>query len=207
MIEELVDKFSGPLLALLGPFAFLLLCAFGFPMPEDIILVAAGILGEKYGHPFILVAIVTYLGIVLGDACIFLMGARMGPRLLQTKVGSFILKEKTLHRAQSALEHYGSWVIFGARFLPGLRTAVFFSSGTLKFSFFRFLLMDGLAALISAPLFVYVGKAAWLVYQSNAQRVEDMIARAQGYALVAAVSGVGAVLLFFLGRYYYRKFR
>jgi len=202
VVDDLINQFSGPVLALVGPFLFLLLCAFGFPMPEDIILIVAGLLGEKYGYPFLLVASITYTGIVLGDSCIFWMGTKIGRRLIQTKFGSIILKEKTLKKAESAIFRYGSWVIFGARFLPGLRTAVFFSSGTLKFPFWKFLLMDGLAALVSAPLFVFVGKTAWHLYQKNTSALDDLVVQVKEYFLVGVAGAfVVAGLIYLLLRF------
>jgi membrane protein DedA with SNARE-associated domain len=48
--------------------------------------------------------------------------------------------------------------MFVARFLPGLRTPVFFSAGmSHRVSFATWFLMDGFAALISVPIWVYLG--------------------------------------------------
>jgi len=48
--------------------------------------------------------------------------------------------------------------MFVARFLPGLRTPVFFSAGmSRRVPFSTWLLMDGFAAVISVPIWVYLG--------------------------------------------------
>jgi len=202
VIEELIDRFSGPNIAIWGPFLFLLLCAFGFPMPEDIILVVAGVLGAKYGHSFFTIAFVTYWGILLGDTFIFMMGTFFGRRILKTKFGSLLIKEKTRLKAVRALENYGSWVVFGARFLPGLRTAVFFTSGTLHFPVYKFLLMDGVAALISAPLFVYVGSVFWGLYRENFSEMEGAL----GEAKFLILAGVALLVLFLVSAYFVHRF-
>ena len=63
-----------------------------------------------------------------------------------------------MSRWQEKFEKYGVWVLFVARFLPGLRSPIFLTAGlTRKVPFWRFLLMDGLAALISVPIWVYLG--------------------------------------------------
>jgi membrane protein DedA with SNARE-associated domain len=172
VITELVEKLDGSFLALWGPFFLLLICAFGFPMPEDIILVTAGFLAAQYSYSIILVIAITYAGIVIGDSCIYFIGANLGRRFLKTKIGKIILKESTLLKVQDYFKKYGVWLIFVARFLPGMRTAVFFTSGTLHFPFYKFFLMDGLAALISAPLFVYLGEFAWRTFQEDFSRLE-----------------------------------
>jgi membrane protein DedA with SNARE-associated domain len=42
--------------------------------------------------------------------------------------------------------------------MPGLRAAIFMSAGiSKKVSFLRFFLMDGFAAIISVPIWVYLG--------------------------------------------------
>jgi membrane protein DedA with SNARE-associated domain len=59
---------------------------------------------------------------------------------------------------QRKFEQYGNRMLFTARFLPGMRTAVFITAGlTHRVSFIRFLLLDGAAALISVPFWVYLG--------------------------------------------------
>ena len=44
-----------------------------------------------------------------------------------------------------------------ARFLPGLRAPTYFTVGHSRVPFWEFLLFDGLAALVSAPLWVCLG--------------------------------------------------
>jgi membrane protein DedA with SNARE-associated domain len=44
-----------------------------------------------------------------------------------------------------------------ARFLPGLRAPTYFTVGHAKMPYWKFLLFDGSAALVSAPLWVCVG--------------------------------------------------
>ena len=49
-------------------------------------------------------------------------------------------------------------MLFIARFLPGMRTTIYLTAGmTHRVSFLRFLLLDGSAALISVPFWVYLG--------------------------------------------------
>ncbi|MBY0345737.1 MAG: DedA family protein, partial [Neisseriaceae bacterium] len=46
---------------------------------------------------------------------------------------------------------------FVARFMPGLRSPIFIVAGMSGISYWRFLLADGLAALLSVPIWVYLG--------------------------------------------------
>lgn len=198
MIEVVVEKLGGgPMVALFGPFFFLLLCAFGFPMPEDIILVGAGILTYKFGHPLWLTMVVTYLGIIVGDSMIYGMGRRLGERAFKTRIGRRILSEKRQAKVESYFEKYGSWIMFFGRFMPGVRTAIYFTAGSIKISFIKFLLMDGLAALLSAPAFVYLGYWAWSKYHENFELIGEKISKAQNVLLIGILVAL-VITLFYL---------
>jgi membrane protein DedA with SNARE-associated domain len=205
VIGDLVGQLDGALLSLWGPFFLLLICGFGFPMPEDIILVTAGFLAAQYSYPFMLVASITYAGIMIGDSSIYFMGTHFGRRFIRTRMGKFLLKEKTMNKVEGLFKKYGVWVIFIARFLPGLRTAVFFTSGTLHFSFWKFFLMDGLAALISAPLFVYLGGFAWKTFREDFSQLEKLIGTTKLYLAVGVGGLLVAVLLGYLFKQWLKK--
>ena len=84
MLEHLLEYFQGTQLSLWGPFILLLLCGLGLPMPEDIVLIAAGMLGVIDGHSWIKISAFMYAGVLLGDTMIFFAGQRYGTRLLGT---------------------------------------------------------------------------------------------------------------------------
>lgn len=182
-LEWLIDVLSNPTVAIWGPFFALLACGFGFPMPEDIILVAAGFLSGRSGSPVLPVMIVTYIGIILGDSMIFLIGQRLGTKVLKSKIGAKILSESRLAKAKEAFHKYGIWVNFFGRFLPGVRTAIFFTGGSLKYPFHKFFIMDALAALISAPAFVWLGHWAGIKFSENIDLLNFYIKRTKTYLL------------------------
>ncbi len=139
------------------PFIILIFCGLGLPLPEDILLIMLGYLvfngyGTIYKALFL-----GYAGIMIGDSIIFLLGKRYGVQILKNRFFSKIFTKERLKRAKRFIMDHGKKTIFFARFLPGLRSAVFFSCGTLKAKFRTFFLIDSLAALLSAPIFVFLG--------------------------------------------------
>ena len=52
---------------------------------------------------------------------------------------------------------HGQKIVMIARFMPGVRAVTYFSAGSAGMSYWRFLFWDGLAALLSAPFFVWLG--------------------------------------------------
>ena len=139
-------------------FVMLLICGFGVPVPEDVTLVTGGViagLGHADVHTMFAVGMA---GVLIGDGTMFILGRVYGQRIIRLPLFHSVLTPERFEKAQSAFHKYGKWVMFVARFLPGLRTPVFFSAGmSHRVPFLTWLVMDGFAALISVPIWVYLG--------------------------------------------------
>ncbi len=142
----------------LAVFVMLLICGFGVPVPEDVTLVTGGVIaGLGYADPHIMFA-VGMAGVMVGDGIMFTLGRVYGERVQTLPGFRKVLTPERFEKAQGAFHKYGKWVMFVARFLPGLRTPVFFTAGmTRRVSFATWFFMDGFAALISVPIWVYLG--------------------------------------------------
>jgi membrane protein DedA with SNARE-associated domain len=139
-------------------FIALMICGAGLPLPEDITLVAGGVIaGLGYANVHTMVALAMF-GVLLGDSAIFILGHHYGARILQWRFVARILTPARYTRVQEKFDRYGNRLLFIARFLPGMRTTVYLIAGTThRVSFLRFLLIDTMAALISVPFWVYLG--------------------------------------------------
>ncbi len=127
-------------------------CGIGIPFPEELILVGAGyIVYLDKADPFLLAG--TCIGAILaGDLMPFLLGRIFGPKILRLKtVRRFITREK-LALFDAWFQKRGWLTIFVARFLTGLRMPAYFTAGSMRFSAWRFLVIDGLGALVVVPL-------------------------------------------------------
>lgn len=140
-------------------FLVLFACGFGLPIPEDVTLVTGGVisgLGYTNVHTMVLVGL---FGVLIGDGTVFTLGKIYGQRILKFRFVARIMTPKRYDQIQVKFEKYGNWVLFVARFLPGLRTPIFLMAGVSgRISYWRFLAMDGMAALISVPIWVYLGE-------------------------------------------------
>lgn len=156
LLDLLVDVFTENGYA--AVFIVLLVCGFGVPVPEDITLIAGGVIaGLGYANVH-LMCVVGLVGVLAGDAAMFMIGRHLGPHALRQRWVALLLTPRRYARVQKKFARYGSRLMFVARFLPGLRSPIYLTAGmTRQISFRRFLLLDGLAALISVPLWVYLG--------------------------------------------------
>jgi len=192
-MDRLVDfllNFYGPWPYVLI-FGILIACGLGLPIPEDITLFAAGLL-SYYGLtnlPGIL--IVSFFGVLGGDLIIFTLGHHYGRRLTKKWFFHRLLPDDRLDAMGVRFRKQGNHLIFAARFMPGLRTPIFFSAGTLHLPYKVFLFYDGIAALVSVPAII----CAVYYFGDELDRVVRVIQRIEhGIVFVIAI-GVIAVLL------------
>lgn len=142
----------------LAVFGVLLACGFGLPIPEDISLVAGGIIsGLHYTHVHTMV-VVGMAGVLVGDGIVFTTGRLLGQRIFKIPLLRRLVTPERYAKVQEKFTQHGRWVVFAARFMPGLRTPVFLTAGaTRSVGFLQFFLLDGAAAIISVPVWVYLG--------------------------------------------------
>ena len=140
---------------LIAVFISLISTPLGNPVPEDISLLAGGMLAGM-GQTNVWVALVVgYAGVIIGDCIAFAMGRRVG-----LKPGGFLSRavgDKQVARLQRFYERFGDRTILICRQLPGFRLPCFFIAGASGISIRRFLLIDGTAALVTANVFTWLG--------------------------------------------------
>ncbi|MBL9216978.1 MAG: DedA family protein [Opitutaceae bacterium] len=194
MFETLLKYFEGSPLSLWGPFLILILCGLGLPVPEDIVLVAAGALGEIDGRTWMEVSALMYVGVMLGDSTIFFAGRFFGTRLRSSRWFQRYFSEKKQGKVEDLFDRYHSWVLFVGRFLPGLRAPIFFTAGSTRVKFLKFFFFDGLAALVSVPFFVWLGHWLWRRFKDDIAQLDRVLSRTQSYTMLVGLL-LGSVLV------------
>ncbi len=139
-------------------FIALLLSGLGLPIPEDISLVTAGIIaGLGHGNVFIMLAI-GIVGVAIGDSCIYSLGHIYGYRALENRFIKKHITMKRMRHVDQKIAKYGSYVIFIARFLPGLRVLIYLvTSARRKMNYLKFIAIDISATMISVPIWILCG--------------------------------------------------
>jgi membrane protein DedA with SNARE-associated domain len=161
ILNYLIDFFS--IYGYVAVFLVLIACGLGIPVPEDITLIAGGVIcaltntTSHHLNPFVM-SLVALVGVLIGDGTMFFMGRRLGPKVTRVPVLSRIITNKVYSEIQAKVLKYGDKILFVARFLPGLRAPIFVMAGVShRISYLKFLVLDGMAALISVPTLVYLG--------------------------------------------------
>lgn len=156
MLDTLVAFFGE--YGYIAVFACLILCGLGVPVPEDITLVSGGVIsGLALANPHIMCAI-GLAGVLAGDSTMFLAGRIFGYRVQRLKFFRKIVSPQRFSQIQRKFKKHGLGLLFVARFLPGLRSPIYLVAGmSHRISYITFIVMDGLAALISVPVWIYLG--------------------------------------------------
>ena len=117
----------------------LVLCGLGLPLPEEIVLVAAGfVCYQEDGPNFLIMMAACATGVLLGDLLPFVLGKLFGPRLLRLRWMRMVINKDRLATFDRWFRRRGDSVILIARFIPGLRVVAFFTGGTMQMRWSRF---------------------------------------------------------------------
>ena len=154
-IAVFFSGFSGEA-ALAAIFFLLLLCGLGLPLPEEIPLFVVGYLAYRGSVDLMVGIYLTFLGIMLGDFILFSIGRYAGIKIFDYRWFRRVLNRKRLRQCRKYFNKYGYRIVFFARFVAGLRAPIFLSAGTLRMKPQVFLVLDGIAALVSVPLLVFL---------------------------------------------------
>lgn len=138
-------------------FLLLFVAGLGFPMPEDIPLLCAGFLISQHKMHWVPAAIIAWLGIMAGDCALYHMGKRFGLSITRMPYVGKHLTPRRIVKAEQWFERHGVWVVALGRMVAGVRGAMVVAAGTIRFNYLKFVIADGLAAIVSGGMFMVLG--------------------------------------------------
>ena len=145
-------------------FGAILLENFGLPVPGETLLIAGALLASRGKMHIVPLLVTACIAAVTGDNMGYAIG-RFGGRRLVFRYGRYVLiTEERLRKAEGFFGRYGGAVVVMARFLAVLRQLNGIVAGTVKMSWYRFLLYNMLGAALWVTfwgmLFYELGESA-----------------------------------------------
>lgn len=148
---------------------FMLASSFGLPIPEELTLISAGLVAHLAKDPIhfpppypgaegvntITLCIVSFCAVFFSDCLVYFIGKFFGARIIKMKIFQKQVAGNGFDRINSWFQKYGGWACGIFRFTPGLRFPGHLSCGFLGIPVWKFMLIDGAAALISVPTQIY----------------------------------------------------
>lgn len=149
---------------------FMTASSFGLPIPEEMTLVSAGLVAYMASHPakfppptpdahgvnLYVLCLVCFLAVIGSDILIYFLGKIFGRRIVQTKFFMNRIGEERFEKINNIFKKYSYWACGLFRFTPGVRFPGHLSCGLMGIPLWKFVMVDGTAALISVPTQVYL---------------------------------------------------
>lgn len=166
IITEVFSQYAySPILVYSAICVFMMLSAFGLPIPEEIVLISAGFVGYMALNPDLfppptpdaigvnvhVLATVAFIAVIGSDYLIYILGKRFGPRLFKMRFFARLVSDSALEKIQRWTRKYGYWAVILFRFTPGVRFPGHLMCGAMGLSPWKFLGVDVIAAGFSVP--------------------------------------------------------
>jgi membrane protein DedA with SNARE-associated domain len=149
---------------------FMFASSFGLPVPEELVLVTSGLVAymahnpQEFPPPYegatgvnvYTLAFVCFLAVFMSDLLVYFIGKFFGGKIIKTKFFQKQVAGKGFDVINSWFQKYGGLACGIFRFTPGLRFPGHMSCGLLGIPLWKFMLVDGVAAMISVPTQVYL---------------------------------------------------
>ena len=162
----------------------------GIPVPAMPLLLAAGALAGTGNLNFFAAVFCAGLGALAADSIWFQLGRHKGIRILQLLCRISIEPDSCVRRTEGIFAKQGAKSLLAAKFLPGLGLVTPPLAGIFHMKFRRFLIFDGMGALLWAGTFVGLGYA----FSGEIERVAARLASLGGWLLVLIIGFLAAYI-------------
>lgn len=165
-----------------GSFALFILLTIGIlalPVPEETLMVIAGVLMHhgKLQIPHTIIAAI--MGSLCGITASYVLGRTAGNFLIN-RYGKWIgIGQVQIDKAHAWFERFGKWTLFIGYFIPGIRHFTGFSAGMTSLSYREFALFAYSGAVIWVATFLSIGYffgAYWLsIFENIEINIDDIL--------------------------------
>ena len=165
----IIEFFSGFAYQPMFVYAFIVMfmtaSSFGLPIPEEMTLISAGLVAYMARNPgqfpppsidaqgvnLMVLCIVCFVAVLGSDLLVFYLGKFFGKRLIRSKFFNNRIGQERFNKINNVYQKYGHWACGLFRFTPGVRFPGHMSCGMMGIPVWKFISIDGLAALLSVP--------------------------------------------------------
>lgn len=171
-----------------GLFLLLFAAGLGVPIPEEVAIVAAGVLSHQAVVRWWLALPVCIVGVLSGDVVLYWVGHHWGERILGWRAVRRVLSRAREEQLKAAYRNHGVKIAFTARHVIGLRAAAFLTAGIARVPFWKFLGVDAGGALVGVP--ASFGLA--FLFADQVEQVFADVHRAERWLGLLGVVGIAA---------------
>ena len=175
---------------LTGLFLVLIGGGLGLPFPEDLTILAAGVLAHHHLLRLRDVIAVGFAGVAAADWIIYLAGRRYGRGIVGHPLLARLFGAARLDTVRGVVERHGGRAVFAARFVFGFRIATFLAAGTFGVPAYRFALGEAAGTAIFVPAMATLG----FLFSDQAERVARNVGRVQHWLVLLGLLALAVYL-------------
>jgi membrane protein DedA with SNARE-associated domain len=168
-------------------FLIIILGSIGIPVPEESIMLLAGLLVWEKKLKFLVVLLIGVLSTVSGDNLGYWAGRRYGRATIERYGQKLLINSERLDVMQNFVNRHGQVAVFLARFIPGLRFLAGPLTGIAGMPFRRFFIANIAGAAVYVPLTVAFGYAFGLGFGQYIPWLEGYLTKAE-HIVIAAIT-------------------
>jgi membrane protein DedA with SNARE-associated domain len=185
MVQHFIEQFTYA-----GLFLVLFGAGLGLPIPEEIPVLAGGVLAHENVVRWWVALPVCIAGVLSGDIVLYWVGHHWGEHILDWCVVRHVLTRDREEKLKAAYVRHGVKIVFTARHIVGLRAAAFLTAGIAGIPFWKFLAVDMLASFIGVP----VGFGIAFLFTDQLESVMADVHRLERWLVLYALAGLAVWL-------------
>jgi membrane protein DedA with SNARE-associated domain len=179
-------------LGYIAVFVFVGVESSGIPVPGETALIAGGVAASQHQLGIALVVVVAAAGAIVGDNIGYLIGRKLGRRLLLRPGRTLARREDALARGERLFARHGPKAVFFGRWIAGLRIWASWLAGMTHMRWRSFLFYNALGGIAWATA---VGLVAYAVGDAAAKLIENV-----GLGIAGAVVALIVIAAFVFHR-------
>ncbi|HHW19711.1 DedA family protein [Thermodesulfovibrio thiophilus] len=150
---SIISQFSYP-----GLFFLLILGGIGVPFfPEDLILIACGVMISLDIIQLVPAVLISYAGLIISDFMLYWAGRKFGRKIVTNHRFERILSPAKLMILEKKFRKHSTLIMLLGRLLVGFRAQVFLLSGITRVSMIKFLIIDSFGSAVVLSIMITAG--------------------------------------------------
>ena len=161
---DFLNSFLG--IGYLGLFVLMTGESASLPIPSEVVLPWAGYLVFTGRMGLALAILDASAALVLGALIDYFLALWLGRPVVYRLLGRFGISSTSLDNGERWFDSRGSWSVFVARFIPGVRSIISIPAGLLKMRLRTFVMLTSVGSVMWSTILIYVGYSAGPLWQN-----------------------------------------
>jgi membrane protein DedA with SNARE-associated domain len=147
-------------------FVLMTLESASLPIPSEVVLPFAGYLAFIGGMNVIAALAISTFAALVGALVDYLLALKFGKAFVEGLIRRFGMSHRSLETAEDWFQRRGSWTVFGARFVPVVRSVISLPAGLFRMPLGSFVAFTLGGCVVWNAVLIYAGFAAGALWET-----------------------------------------